>query len=272
MPISIDRKTAALTLDLESDYASGSLHALRAVDRLLNLLVSHKVPITVFVEGWLIDKCSDLLKKMSSDHVDIQLHCYDHKEAGETAESLKQSVALYRRHFNHSPQGYRAHTFQLTRELLHELNQHGFLWDSSVLPAIVGYGANRDTGWRFHNACFRLNRQKLIEFPVAVCRNLKIPFIHSYYRMAGVFRNWVYSEKEFPRLFVYDMHMVDLVYSLSSLSQASIPKTAKLFYRLGWMGRSEDSFQILSDLILKLKRMSYRFLLLKDLYLESCNL
>ena len=265
---SISGKKAVFSLDLEADYGGNEFLAVDRLFDLLNLLEEENVPLTVFVEGRILEKFPQLVLKAMKRDVDFQLHCFDHTNvSGDDHSSLKKSIDLFKSVTGKMPTGYRAHTFRLTQELYKALVSEGIKWDSSILPALFGYGANKNRIWHTAgNSYFRLDNN-LYEFPVAVHPRIKIPFIHSYQMLA---RKWPSALVRWlggiPDLLVFDMHMVDLVRTEALHTSKAIPESARMLYKSSWLFREENTFDELRSLIHFLKRKGYAFSSLQGLY------
>ena len=202
-------KTAVLSIDVEHDYNGGRTDAL---DRLPDLLAAVRragLPLTAFVEGRLFAARPDLCARLVETGADLQLHCYDHRDPGDTAESLGRGVEAFERFTGARPRGYRAHTYVLTDALLSALVAEGFDWDSSILP---GFGLGAHPGRVFRRGDWFVIDDALAEYPVASWRGLGVPFTHSYRQLMGpAVESLLDRVASLPALLVYDMHMVDLV-------------------------------------------------------------
>ena len=202
-------KTAVLSIDVEYDYNGARSDALNRLPALLDALKDAGLPLTAFVEGRLFIERRDLCACLAEAGVDLQLHCHDHREPGDTAESLRASIAAFEGFVGTRPRGYRAHTYRLTEDLFSALVAEGFAWDSSILP---GVGLGNHPSRVFRQGSWFMIDGALAEFPVASWRALGIPFTHSYRQLMGRFVESVLDRTaSLPALLVYDMHMVDLV-------------------------------------------------------------
>ena len=208
-------KAAVLSIDVEHDYNGDRTDALDRLPDLLAAVRSAELPLTAFVEGRLFTKRPDLCAQLVEAGADVQLHCHDHRDSGDSAESLGCGIAAYKSFVGRPPSGYRAHTYRLTEALLSAVLSEGFAWDSSILPGF-GLGNHRHPAFRRGGVLrgsdyFEID-DALIEFPVASWRTLGIPFTHSYRQLMGGFaESLLHRALSLPRLVVYDMHMVDLV-------------------------------------------------------------
>ena len=203
------KKVAVLSIDVEHDYNGGRTEAL---DRLPDLLAAVRhagLPLTAFVEGRLFAARPRLCARLVEAGVDLQLHCYDHREPGDTVDSLRRGIDAFEGFTGARPRGYRAHTYRLTEALFQAVVAEGFAWDSSILPG-VGLGNHPDRVFR-HGDWFMID-DALAEFPVASWRAPGIPFTHSYRQLMGrLVESLLERVASLPALLVYDMHMVDLV-------------------------------------------------------------
>ena len=205
----LPRKTAVLSIDVEYDYNGVRADALNRLPALLEAVRDARLPLTAFVEGRLFAERPDLCACLVEAGADLQLHCHDHRKPGDTAESLRASIAAFERFVGILPRGYRAHTYRLTEELFQAVMAEGFAWDSSILP---GIGLGNHPGRVFRQGDWFVIDDALTEFPVASWRALGIPFTHSYRQLMGRFVESVLDRTaSLPALLVYDMHMVDLV-------------------------------------------------------------
>ncbi len=203
------KKIAVLSIDVEHDYNGGRTDALERLPDLLAAVRHTGLPLTAFVEGRLFAERPCLCAGLLEDGVDLQLHCYDHREPGDTVESLRRGIAAFEGFTGARPRGYRAHTYRLTEALFQAVVAEGFAWDSSILP---GMGLGNHPGRVFRRGDWFMIDDALAEFPVASWRTLGIPFTHSYRQLMGRFaESLLEGMASLPGLLVYDMHMVDLV-------------------------------------------------------------
>ncbi len=256
--------TAVLSIDIEYDYGfSEADDALAGMPQLLGVLKALGVPLTAFVEGRVLERRPDVVDQMLRAKIDIQLHCYDHREPGDTPMALARGVGLFERALGRRPQGYRANNFRLGRSLFEALKVEGLAWDSSILPAIA-WGGNRASAFRDAD-WFRID-DHLIEFPLASFRRLPLPYIQSY---LGVItrpgERVLRAAAGLPRLLVYDMHMVDL-FRVASLSKAAVAPWLKPFYRWYWRRGRTDRLDDLRVMKKRLTNAGYRFTTLSALF------
>ena len=208
-PRGAGEKIAVLSIDVEHDYNGDRTDALERLPEMLAAVRRARLPLTAFVEGRLFTEQPDLCGSLAEAGADLHLHCYDHREPGDTVESLRCSIDTFESFTRTRPRGYRAHTYQLTEEIFKTLVTEGFAWDSSILPGI-GLGNHR--GGAFRRGDWFVLDDALAEFPVASWRALGIPFTQSYRQMLGPTAEALLNRVAIlPDLLIYDMHMVDLV-------------------------------------------------------------
>ena len=255
------RKTAVLSIDVEHDYNGDRADALDRLPDLLDAVRRAGLPLTAFVEGRLFAARPDLCARLVEAGVDLQLHCYDHRDPGDTAESLKRAAAAFEGFTGVRPRGYRAHTYRLTEELYRTLIAEGFAWDSSILP---GLGLGNHPGRVFRSGDWFVIDDALAEFPVASWRALGIPFTHSYRQLIGRFAERLLdAAAALPALLVYDMHMVDLVRD-GRIGTAPLPLWLKGAHALA--RRRQRGFDDLTALGDRLRARGYKWATLSHCY------
>ena len=253
-------KAAVFSIDVEHDYNGERTDALDRLPDLLATVRSVELPLTAFVEGRLFTKRPDLCAHLVQAGVDVQLHCHDHRDSGDSAESLGCGVAAYKSFVGHPPSGYRAHTYRLTEALLSAVLREGFAWDSSILPGF-GLGNHRHPAFRrggtLRASDYFVIDDALVEFPVASWRALGIPFTHSYRQLMGSFVESLLDRAlSLPRLLVYDMHMVDLVPD-GRIGQSPLPLWLKGGHAL--VRRQRRGFDDLIGLAERLRELGYEW-------------
>ncbi|KAL1603997.1 hypothetical protein SLS60_005589 [Paraconiothyrium brasiliense] len=122
-----------------SDYSSGYFSANVGVPRLLTLFkqlnISDKV--TWCLPGHSIETFPTQTRAIISSGAEIALHGYAHESASQlTAEQerdvLKKCIDLVTELTGSRPKGYRAPLYQLKERTIALLQEHDFLWDSSL--------------------------------------------------------------------------------------------------------------------------------------------
>lgn len=122
-----------------SDYSAGYLSALVGVPRLLKLFkrlgIAEK--LTWCIPGHSLETFPLQTRDIIASGAEIALHGYAHESAAQlTAEQerdvLARCVALIEKATGKKPRGYRAPLYQLSERTISLLQEHDFLWDSSL--------------------------------------------------------------------------------------------------------------------------------------------
>ena len=250
-------KIAVLSIDVEHDYNGGGSEALNRLPDLLAAVKSTGLPLTAFVEGRLFVERPDLCTCLVEADADLHLHCHDHREPGDTAESLKAGIDAFGSFVGAAPRGYRANTFGLTEEIYHALVAAGFAWDSSILPGI-GLGCRPDAAFR--RGDWFLFDDSLAEYPVASWRfgdRGTIPFTCSYRQLLGPSAESLLDRMAtLPNVTIHDMHMVDLVRD-GRIAASPLPLWLKGAHALTrWRQRGFEDVAALGE---RLRRRGYRW-------------
>ncbi|KAF2100590.1 NAD(P)-binding protein [Rhizodiscina lignyota] len=122
-----------------ADYSSGFFSAYVGVRRLLRLFkrlnVSDK--ITWFIPGHSMESFPEQTKAILASGCELGLHGYCHEGAAQLTESqerevLEKCIQLAEGLTGKKPRGYRAPLYQLRENTIRLLEEHGFLYDSSL--------------------------------------------------------------------------------------------------------------------------------------------
>ena len=262
-PRMVDSPLALLSVDLETDYGSDLDEALSHTDRLLVFLARLDVPLTAFVEGQFFERRKPLCRMLLDAGVDVQLHCYDHGEAGDTPASLRRGALAFEDFCGRPPDGYRAHTYHLTHELYETLLERGFHWDSSLMRGL-GQGSNPHR--KFRTGDYFLLDGRLVEFPIATWRGTPFPLNHPYrLLMKAPAEALLWAVAGCGPLVAYNVHLTDLV-RCGSLSHSPIKGLSRLLFRYMWVTQGTDTFGALEAFILRLRAARYEFLSTHELY------
>lgn len=260
----LDRPVALLSIDLETDYGSGLDEALSRTDRLLDVLANLDVPLTAFVEGQFFERRRPLCRMLSAAGVDIQLHCYDHSEPGDTPASLRRGASALADFCGRPAAGYRAHTYRLTHELYETLLELDFRWDSSLMRG-VGQGRNRHRAFR--EGDYFILGGSLFEFPIGTWRGTSLPLNHPYRMLLKTPVEVALWKVSGPvALAAYNMHMTDLVRCASLLQSPTNDWRRTALRRYMWMAEGPDTFDALRAFVRRLRGSGYEFLMTHALY------
>jgi hypothetical protein len=122
-----------------SDYSAGYLSALAGVPRLLKLFTRLGIAdkLTWCVPGHSLETFPEQAKAIIASGAEIALHGYAHESASQlTAEQerdvLQHCISLIEQATGKKPRGYRAPLYQLSERTIALLQEHDFLWDSSL--------------------------------------------------------------------------------------------------------------------------------------------
>ncbi len=255
------KKIAVLSIDVEHDYNGDRTEALDRLPDLLDAVRRARLPLTAFVEGRLFDLRPDLCTLLAEAGADLQLHCHDHRDPGDTAESLRRGVDAFEGFTGARPRGYRAHTYRLTEELFQAVVAEGFAWDSSILP---GIGVGNHPGKVFRSGDWFMIDDALAEFPVASWRALGIPFTQSYRQLMGRFATSLLGRAgSLPALLVYDVHMTDVVPN-GRIGKSPLPLWLKAAHAL--VRRRQRGLDDLAALSERLRAQGYEWSTLSHCY------
>lgn len=122
-----------------SDYSAGYLSALAGVPRLLKLFTRLGIAdkLTWCIPGHSLETFPEQAKAIIASGAEIALHGYAHESASQlTAEQerdvLERCISLIEKATGRQPRGYRAPLYQLSERTIALLQEHDFLWDSSL--------------------------------------------------------------------------------------------------------------------------------------------
>lgn len=122
-----------------TDYSAGYFSAIVGVPRLLRLFKKLKISdkVTWCLPGHSIETFPDQTKSIIDSGCEIALHGYAHESASQmTAEQerdvLLKCIKLVEDLTGKRPRGYRAPLYQLKERTISLLQEHDFLWDSSL--------------------------------------------------------------------------------------------------------------------------------------------
>ncbi len=263
-PCRLETRTALLSIDIETDYGTGRTDSLLQLERLVEFLGEHRLPLTAFVEGQLFETHPDLCALLVERGVDVQLHVYDHATTGDSPDSLRRGADAYMSFMGVRPDGYRAHMYRLTPALYDTLVALEFKWDASVMR-VYGLGRNK-------HACYRLGDyfvtgSGLIQFPVGSWRFAPFPLNHPYTLLAGSIGGRLLRSMCGPagQLVAYNMHMTDLLRS-PALAQAPYGRLFDWLQHWMWLGHGADTFDALRSTCDYLRQQGFTFMTTSQLY------
>ena len=122
-----------------ADYSQGYFSANVGVPRLLKLFKKLGIQdkVTWCIPGHSMETFPEQTKAIVESGCEIALHGYAHESASQlTAEQerdvLHKCISLAEQLTGEKPRGYRAPLYQLKERTISLLQEHGFLWDSSL--------------------------------------------------------------------------------------------------------------------------------------------
>lgn len=158
------------------------------LSRLADLCEQHDVRATLFVLGWTVERCRNLIRELSDQGHEVAIHGYDHSRI------TSQSPAAFRQDVRKTKQiledligneviGYRAPSFSIVENTLwalEVLRDEGIRYDSSVFPIRHDrYGIPEAPRFPFVIGFDHQNDAEiLVEFPMSTIRvaGMNLPF------------------------------------------------------------------------------------------------
>lgn len=207
-------RSACITLDLENnwEFESDNLQYLvfEYIDQYIELIRSLDIPVTVFVVGEVLDDRPDVVRKLDAElDVEFHLHSYRHDMNGEVdiEKEIQDGFDAFESVFGEKPSGYRAPRFIVDDNDLSFLSNAGFEFDSSVCPSYrpgVYNNLDKPTEPYFPDAA-----PELLELPISVHPQLRIPFEQSYLRLLRLPYLAVLRRSTLPDPLVFNSHLHD---------------------------------------------------------------
>lgn len=263
--LSIKKKMAAFTCDLEEDYGfrTGTMYWLEErvqLEGFFNVLRSNSVPITGYVVGNLLGNCrfTEVVKEYFDD---VQPHSYSHITSGtedEIKEDIGKSINAVAKTFDKEPLGYRYPQGRFNHNLIPFFKEMGLKYDSSIFPSI------RPGVFDFSKMPqnpFLIDG--LLELPLASFLKIRTIFSLS---CVIIFGEMITKLKMnlfgLPNVLVIDGHMTDII-DVPSLSMLPMP------IRLAYGRNRGKGIAIMEYLIEALREMGYEFVTVRQIY-EQC--
>ncbi len=196
--LSIDLEDWFHILDVESvpplsEWQKMESRVERNTEALLAILDRRGVRATFFVLGWIAEVYPHLVKEIARRGHELASHGYAHKLVYESTPREFEDDLLRSRDLTYSAsgavvRGYRAPGFSITRDCLWAfdvLTKNGFVYDSSIFPAVRGHGGY--SGYSSRIVWQPGTNGGLWEFPISVCSLLGLKFVFS---GGGYLRFW----------------------------------------------------------------------------------
>lgn len=147
---------AALSIDVEDWFHSENLKGVIGRDtwdmcplrverntmRMLEILAERKVRATLFVLGWVAERCPQIVRAIAAAGHEVASHGYGHElvyslRSDQFRADITRSKKFLEDLTSKPVRGYRAPCFSITPWALPILQEVGFDYDSSVVPAIA---------------------------------------------------------------------------------------------------------------------------------------
>lgn len=198
-----------LTFDVEefsipSDYGVKSAHynstefSRQGCMRILELLRKHDIKSTFFVTGYFAEREKETVKKISEDGHEVASHSYmDADISGLSKDELKERIlrskVILEKITGKKMRGFRTPHFKVNPSLVVVLDELGFIYDSSVHPAIVpghywNWNAMLDRYTPSRADIFKKGDSRIKEIPVSVIPLIRFPISWWWMRNLG---GWV---------------------------------------------------------------------------------
>ncbi len=262
-------KKVYLTLDLEQDYGT-ALHtknyfSLPILNPLLVYLEKEKIPLTIFIQGKLIeDNVIDVDFFSYNIDIEIEPHSFSHFCQGKTdmKEEIEKSISILTQKYNIIPIGYRFPDGNILPKDYTYLQDNNIIYDASIFPS-----------WRpgrFNNSKMlktpHITQNGITEIPFTVLGDrMPIPISLSYFKLVGKYL-FLKLKRKMPKRIVYDFHLHDL----NPIPQESFKKLP-FFYKIIYSRNKQNGFKYFIKFIEFCKNNGYKFDTLKNYYLEIKN-
>ena len=257
-------KLFAFTLDLEAEYGGVLDHNNlfrdpRAIIRLLDVLSSMDVKITMFVVGNLFESHPDIIKIFESYDCEFEAHSYSHDlKTADSEEEIEKAKLAYFNYFRKNPRGYRAPQGRISDSGIRLLEKHGYLYDSSVFPSY------------FPNPFRYLLKKRhphyprgshMLEIPITSISPLRLTLSVSYLKLFGISFYIKLSELfGLPEVICFESHLHDFLVHDDSYTR--LPFFWKVIYRRNkFMG-----IEYTTNFLRYIRDQGYRFCFMSDIY------
>ncbi|RKK03504.1 polysaccharide deacetylase [Pseudoroseomonas wenyumeiae] len=144
-----DAETLWLSRDPASARRPGTLSqgtygAKVGVPKILETLKEEGVPATFFIPGWTVENHTQRCEMIVAEGHEVAHHSYSHiwidpDFPEKEVEEMEKGLDALKRVLGVVPKGYRSPAGETSDNLIRLLNQHGFIYDSSLLDDVVPY-------------------------------------------------------------------------------------------------------------------------------------
>ena len=117
-----------------------SFEVVKGIDKILEFLRKHDTYATFFMVGEILEKFPDILDKILENGHEIGFHTMYHSrlDSDNFQEKFSKELDDFAILTNNKSKGFRAPTFSLNKKsswIIDTLEQHDYLYDSSIVPA-----------------------------------------------------------------------------------------------------------------------------------------
>lgn len=257
-------KAFALTLDLEPEHA-GLIKKYEifkdkaAIERLLDLLHSFNVKITVFVVAQLLESHPDIIALLENYPCEFEIHSYSHNHAAcSPREEIEKARKAYRDYFHKDPKGYRAPCGRISKETIRLLEENGFLYDSSVFPS---YYPN-PLRYLFSNKDIHyINGSGLMEIPLSSITPFRLTLSLSYLKLLGIDAyRWMMNAFTLPEVICFNTHLHDFIVDEDTI------RKLPAFWRFVYSRNKFKGIEYFVEFMNVIKKREYEFYFMSEVY------
>lgn len=254
------QKLFAVTMDLEPDYAGvvgqyRIFEDLVRVEELLSLFHSHGIKLTVFSLGEIFELFPHVIKLFEKYGCEIECHSYSHNfnEPDSDAE-IESSKRSYFDHFGKNPRGYRAPRGKISTGGIKRLEQHGFLYDSSIFPS---YFPNPFKYLLSERKVHYHSGSSVMEIPFTAVTPLRVTLSISYIKLLSL--NF-FKKASLPDVVCFGSHLHDFI--VNEKSYDALP----LFWRLIYSRNKHKGIDYCVNFLDHVRQQGYRFCFMSEIY------
>ena len=222
-----DSQLCCVTLDLENDWyfdEDGYDHlTFDFLDQYIKLINDLHIPVSIFVVGRTLERFPQKIGMIQRNiDSEFHLHSYSHdlSKSYDFLKEVNQGVDAFESYFGHQPDGYRAPQGNINSAEIRQLDKMGFEFDSSIFPSYrPGIYNNIDAPL---SPYLPEGSEQLIEYPIGVLPNVRIPLSQSYVKLFGRPYLWLLKRMALPDILIFDSHLQDL-YQTASHNRLDVP-------------------------------------------------
>lgn len=145
-------------------------HPIDNLGGILEIFQKNRMLATLFVTGKILEQYANLFKNLQKNY-EIACHGFTHRfwdtiDGQERKKELDDFISVYQRIFNEKPAGFRAPSHIIDNLGLQILQDHGFLYDSSIVPHYPPFKKYRGYKGRAPLSPYCPAGKKILEIPV----------------------------------------------------------------------------------------------------------